>query len=262
MITSLAVAANGAIDVTPIPFVQPGKLFPPEGGGGVIFRQRFLHHEAKLKSLNCGEYLLPAGTETIVTSLPDRESILFLTQGEVTVEIENQIFELSRLDTVYVPKGAAYRFRNQSRTAATIVQMSAPAGRVYPAFHSRFLEFSEREERIRQLNQKTTYLMFDVTEQADKLLAGFTFFEPFARTWPPTNHTDQEEVNVFIQGKGSMEVYESTEKLTFVREVKEGDLVAIPPHNYHPVFSQEEPLVYLWCIAGNRGGEASAQNRE
>jgi mannose-6-phosphate isomerase-like protein (cupin superfamily) len=34
--------------------------------------------------------------------------------------------------------------------------------------------------------------------------------------------------------------------------VQPGDAVTIPLCNYHPVFSQEEPLEFIWCIAGNR----------
>ena len=49
-----------------------------------------------------------------------------------------------------------------------------------------------------------------------------------------------------------MEVYESPEHLTFVKEVGEGEMVTIPFLNYHPVFSQESPLEFIWCIAGER----------
>ena len=49
-----------------------------------------------------------------------------------------------------------------------------------------------------------------------------------------------------------MEVYESPETLSFVHNVEGGDLVTIPRLNYHPVFSQAEPLVFMWCIAGAR----------
>ena len=90
------------------------------------------------------------------------------------------------------------------------------------------------------------------SEAADKFVAGYTFFEPHARSWPPHNHTDQEETYVFIRGRGSMEVYESAETMTFVHSVEEGDLVTIPYLNYYPVFSHDEPLEFIWCIAGER----------
>ena len=89
-------------------------------------------------------------------------------------------------------------------------------------------------------------------EAADKLVAGYTFYQPYTRAWPPHNHTDQEEVYIFVKGHGAMEVYESPESLSFVYSVGEGDMITIPILNYHPVFSQEDPLVFIWCIAGER----------
>jgi mannose-6-phosphate isomerase-like protein (cupin superfamily) len=248
------------IDVTPVAVtttaapavaVRPGKLFPADAAG-VMFRQRFLHTEANLQFLNCGEYLLPPGAQTMLQCLPDRESLFFMWKGELSAEVDGRTYNMSKLDTLYVPKGASYCLHNGTSEPARIIQTSAPAANVHPVFHSRFLEFSEREERIRRLHKKTVYLMFDVSEGADKLVAGYTFYESHTRAWPPHNHTDQEETYIFIQGHGSMEVYESQEKLTFVKEVKEGDLVTIPILNYHPVFSHEDPLAFIWCIAGER----------
>jgi hypothetical protein len=37
-----------------------------------------------------------------------------------------------------------------------------------------------------------------------------------------------------------------------VHNVGEGDAVTIPVLNYHPVFSQDSPLEFIWCIAGAR----------
>jgi mannose-6-phosphate isomerase-like protein (cupin superfamily) len=123
---------------------------------------------------------------------------------------------------------------------------------VHPVHHSSFAEYAQREDRIRKLSGKDVFMMFDVPEAADKLIAGYTFFQPYQRSWPPHNHTDQEEVYLFIKGHGAMEVYEAPEKLCFVTSVNEGDAVTIPMLNYHPVFSQESPLEFIWCIAGAR----------
>src|SRR5256886_17123288 len=99
---------------------------------------------------------------------------------------------------------------------------------------------------------KDVFLMLDVSETADKLIAGFTLFQPHQRSWPPHNHTDQEEMYIFTKGSGSMEVYADEETKSFVRSVGEGDAVTIPLLNYHPVFSQEEELQFICGIAGNR----------
>jgi mannose-6-phosphate isomerase-like protein (cupin superfamily) len=94
--------------------------------------------------------------------------------------------------------------------------------------------------------------MFDVTEAADKLMAGFTLFQPDQCSWPTHNHTDQEEIYIFTQRGGSMEVYADMETKCFVPSVGEEDAVTIPLLNYHPMFSQSEPVHFIGCIAGPR----------
>jgi mannose-6-phosphate isomerase-like protein (cupin superfamily) len=173
-------------------------------------------------------------------------------RGTALVELAGQTYDLANYDTLYVPRGAGFTLSNPSAEPAVLIQCSAPAATAHPPFHSRFAEFSKREDRIRHLAGKDVFLMFDVGEGADKLVAGYTFYQPYTRAWPPHNHTDQEEVYIFIKGRGAMEVYESPEKLTFVHSLNEGDMVTIPYLNYHPVFSQEDPLVFIWCIAGER----------
>jgi mannose-6-phosphate isomerase-like protein (cupin superfamily) len=238
---------------TPLPpgGVRPGVLFPA-GQSEVVFRQHFVPQTANLQFLSCGEYTVPPGCASVPFCRPEEESLLFMWKGSAAVELGGQTYDLAAYDTLYVPRGEAFRLHNGSAEPAVLIQCSAPAATAHPVFHSRFAEFSAREDRIRHLAGKDVYLMFDVGEAADKLVAGYTFFLPFQRSWPPHNHTDQEEVYIFIKGHGAMEVYESPEKLSFVHSVEEGDMITIPILNYHPVFSQESPLVFIWCIAGAR----------
>ena len=231
--------------------VKPAVLFRASGPV-VTFRQRFIHSEANLLFLDCGEYDLPPGSRSSRFAVPGREGLLFTWKGSAVVDTGGSLYELAPYDTLYLPLGAEFTLANPSHESACLIQTSAPAEHVHPIFHSRFADFSRREERIRHLKGKDVYMMFDVSESADKLVAGYTFFEPYTRSWPPHNHTDQEETYIFIKGHGSMEVYESPENLSFVHSVNEGDLVTIPFLNYHPVFSQESPLEFIWCIAGER----------
>ena len=249
MATTLS--ATGKEKQAPAAAVKPGALFRADAAG-MEFRQRFVHTEANLEFLDCGEYRLPPQACSSTLAMPGRESLLFMWKGEADAEISGRTIHLRPYDTLYVPRSAQFVLANSSDTPAALIQTSAPAENVHPVFHSRFEEFSRTEERIRRLTGKNVFMMFDVSEAADKLVAGYTFFEPYARSWPPHNHTDQEETYIFIKGHGSMEVYESPEKLTFVHDVREGDLVTIPVLNYHPVFSQESPLEFIWCIAGER----------
>lgn len=232
--------------------VQPAVLVRASHEG-VSFRQRFTPSTANLQFLSCGEFYLPTHSESQSYCLQTDESLLFQWEGESRVIVNGNAYDLSHYDTLYIPRGAPFTLINpNSDESARLFQTSAPAANVHPVHHSVWAELSQREDRIRHLKGKDVFLMFDVSEGADKLVAGYTFFQPYQRSWPPHNHTDQEEVYIFINGHGSMEVYETPETLSFVHNVNRGDMVTIPFLNYHPVFSQEAPLEFIWCIAGER----------
>lgn len=231
--------------------VKPGTLFKAVAAKAT-YRQHFTPATSQLNWLSCGEYELPAHTSSGNVCLANEETLLFMWKGTVTVRLNNNDYELASYDTLYIPKGAAFQISNLQSDIAKVMQCSATADNVHPIHHSKFAEYSQREDRIRHLAGKDVFMMFDVPEAADKLIAGYTFFQAHQRSWPPHNHTDQEEVYIFIKGHGAMEVYESPEKLCMVTSVNEGDMVTIPMMNYHPVFSQESPLEFIWCIAGAR----------
>jgi mannose-6-phosphate isomerase-like protein (cupin superfamily) len=231
--------------------LRPARLFRA-AAPGVTFRQRFTPARGNLDFLSCGEYQLPPDSESQTFSLLGQESLLFQTAGRTRVTVQGEAFELEKYDSIYVPRGAGFSLANPWPESSLVYQCSAPADNVHPVHCSRFAEYSRREDRIRHLKGKDVYMMFDVSEKADKLVAGYTFFQPFQRSWPPHNHTDQEEVYIFIAGPAAMEVYESPETAWWVHSVGEGDVVSIPLLNYHPVFSQEEPCIFIWCIAGER----------
>ncbi|MBS1812488.1 MAG: 5-deoxy-glucuronate isomerase [Acidobacteria bacterium] len=231
--------------------VKPGTLFKTSAAK-VTYRQHFTPATSQLNWLSCGEYELPAHTSSGNVCLANEETLLFMWKGKVTVTVNGDEYHLDSYDTLYIPRGAQFQISNAQSDVAKVMQCSATAENVHPIHHSKFAEYSQREDRIRHLAGKDVFMMFDVPEAADKLIAGYTFFQAHQRSWPPHNHTDQEEVYIFIKGHGAMEVYESPEKLCFVTSVNEGDMVTIPMMNYHPVFSQESPLEFIWCIAGAR----------
>jgi mannose-6-phosphate isomerase-like protein (cupin superfamily) len=231
--------------------VQPGVLFRhPQAA--VVYRERFTPASANLQFLSCGEYEIQPGAAAAVVAYPGEEALLFTWRGCARVELDGRPFHLSPYDMLYVPRGEPFSVANAGTAALQLFVTRAPAEKGHPPHHAEFARVAQDESRIRRLKGKNVYLMFDVAEQADKLMAGYTFFEPYARSWPPHNHTDQEEVYIFLNGRGSMEVYESPETLSFVHNVGEGDAVTIPVLNYHPVFSQDSPLEFIWCIAGAR----------
>jgi mannose-6-phosphate isomerase-like protein (cupin superfamily) len=184
------------------------------------------------------------------------EAIIFCMKGKVDIELESGKsplnYTLSHYDTLYIPLDMPYRMKNVSDEEAELVICQASAENRHEPFYSSWDDFSKDEKRIRHLEGKEVYIMFDVGEKADKLIAGYTIYEPHTRAYPAHNHTDQEEIYIFCKGSGAMEVYKDEKSKTFVTSVDEMDAVTIPLLNYHPVFSQDEELHFIWCIAGER----------
>ena len=216
------------------------------------YRQKSNCYSSHLDILSYGTFEIKSGVVSDEIYHHKEESILFCIQGEVKVRIGSKVFSLGHYDTLYIPLATPHIIENNSSEPALLVVCKAQAENQYVPFYSSWEQFSLDERRIRRLSGKDVYLRFDVTEKADKLVAGYTIYQPYARAWPAHNHTDQEEVYVFIKGKGAMEVYADEEHKTFVHPVTEMDAVTIPVLNFHPVFSQSEELHFIWCIAGQR----------
>ena len=190
--------------------VKPAVLLKSDQAA-VVYRERFTPDSANLQFLSCGEYEIRPGGRTQTACYPGEEALLFTWRGQASVTLGDRTYALATYDVLYVPKGQPYTIQNPSDDQVLKLFVTrAPADNLHPPFHGEFAKFSRDESRIRHLKNKEVFLMFDVGEGADKLVAGYTFFEPYARSWPPHNHTDQEEVYIFLNGRGSMEVYEIT----------------------------------------------------
>jgi mannose-6-phosphate isomerase-like protein (cupin superfamily) len=231
--------------------IKPGKKFNGEESTCEI-RNLFNQSNSNLNYLSADEVLLWEGSSTAQLSFKNEEALLFNLMDPCEVDVEGTAYQLGHYDVLYVPLNTAFTIRHKGEEAALLNIYRATAEQAYPVHLSRWEEIKNNEERIRHLDGKDVFLMFDVAEQANKFIAGFTFYEDYTRAWPPHNHTDQEEVYSFIEGRGAMEVYETDETKTFVTSVETGDHVTIPMLNYHPVFSHGEPVTFIWCIAGER----------
>ena len=225
--------------------------FVPADASAFRYLEKSSPQTSNLQFLTYGVYELSGPIRSGLLAHPDEEALLFCWQGEPTATLNGTGYALKHYDVLYVPRGATYQLGQDSGDSRVVV-CRAPAENTHPPFHAQWAELSRDERRIRHLKGKDVFLMFDVSEAADKLIAGYTLFQPQQRSWPPHNHTDQEEIYIFLKGQGAMEVYADEETKSFVRSVKEGDAVTIPILNYHPVFSQAEELHFIWCIAGNR----------
>ncbi|MPZ16902.1 MAG: cupin domain-containing protein [Luteitalea sp.] len=216
------------------------------------YRQKCTPQTSNLQLLTYGVYRI-AGRVTSDELYHRRdEAILFCLAGGQRVQVEDRTFELKHYDTLYVPLATPYRITNDTDEPGVLAVCRAPAVNRHVPSHAVWERVHADEARIRHLDGKDVFLMFDVSEAGDRLLAGYTIYQPHTRAWPPHNHTDQEEIYLFTKGRGSMEVYADEKTKTFVHSVKALDAATIPLLNYHPVFSQDEELHFIWCLAGER----------
>jgi mannose-6-phosphate isomerase-like protein (cupin superfamily) len=217
------------------------------------YRQKSNPANSSLDLLTYGVYRIAPGVSSDELFHRSEETLLFCLAGEpVAVEVGGRKFSVSRYDTLYVPLATPYRIRNDTNEIQSLIVCRAPAANRHVVVHTAWEEVCRDEARIRHLEGKDVFLMFDATEAADKLMAGYTIYKPFTRAWPPHNHTDQEEIYLFTKGRGAIEVYADEKSKTFVHSMGTLDAATIPLLNYHPVFSQEEELHFIWCLAGAR----------
>jgi len=216
------------------------------------YRQKTAPHASNLEELTYGTYRIASGGASDELYHRVQEALLFSLGGEQEVEVDGVVYSLAHYDTLYIPRGTPYRVRATSADEGLIAVFRAPAAARHAVFHARWAHMSQDESRIRHLDGKDVFLMFDVSEPADRLVAGYTIYRAETRAWPPHNHTDQEEIYLFTKGRGAMEVYEEEKTKTFVHSMNTMDAATIPVRNFHPVFSQDEELHFIWCLCGAR----------
>lgn len=214
-------------------------------------REVFSPESADLQFLSVMEISMTRGGMSPNLAFNHEEVLLFNLREPCEVKVDGKPYTLAHYDVLYVPVGSSFRC-SSAADEVLIYAYRAAGEEQYPVFHGQWEAMQKDESRIRHLNRKEVFIMLDVGEGANKFIAGYTFYQDHTRAWPPHNHTDQEEVYTFIEGRGAMEVYEDDEHKTFVTSVEMGDHITIPMLNYHPVFSHEEPLAFIWCIAGER----------
>ena len=233
------------------PKVKPAQLMKADDWQ-FVYQQKTDPKTSNLDILTYGMYRLAAKGASDELFHRQEETILFCMSDQQIVEVAGETFTLNYYDTLYIPLATPYHITNNGEEESMLIVCRALAENKHAPHHAVWKKIQTDETRIRHLDGKDVFLMFDVTEQADRLLAGYTIYEPHTRAWPPHNHTDQEEVYIFTQGTGAMEVYEDEQNKTFVHSMNLYDAATIPLLNFHPVFSQEDELHFIWCLAGER----------
>ncbi len=102
------------------------------------------------------------------------------------------------------------------------------------------MDIREYKQRAKLIKDNETYKVYDLSE-LKHLNVSLTELEPKKST-AGHSHNDADEVYVFIDGEGVMEVGEKT------LAVKAGDIVLVPAGDFHKVHNQGEKNLNFWAI--------------
>lgn len=230
--------------------IRDGQIFNG-GNSRCIFREVFNRDNSNLRWLALAELKI-SNSRTAEMSCRGEETLIVNLRDKIRIVADGTAYDLEHYDMLYIPIDTPFHVEHKGEEEGFLYLYRAPGEVKYETYHAVYRDCLKDDARIRHLNRKVVYKMFDVSEKANKFMVGYTFYDDHSRAWPPHNHTDQEEVYSFIEGRGAMEVYKEDEFKTFVTSVETGDHITIPLLNYHPVFSHDEPLCFIWCISGER----------
>lgn len=102
------------------------------------------------------------------------------------------------------------------------------------------MEIRQYKEQAKLIRDNETYKVYDLTALKDLNLS-LTELNPGKETGGHS-HKEADEVYIFIDGKGRMEIEEE------IISVKGGDVVAIPGGKFHKVFNEGEDILSFWSI--------------
>lgn len=213
-----------------------------------------------MKHLSYGRIILNSSTSMVTFNSDGRETALICLSGEATVKTAGQAFELSRYDSIYIPRDSSIGV--STKKEADLAEFSSDVEGKYPL---KFVPYAKVSQEAgmkfsaggpgssRQLN-----MLIAKNVEAGRLVAGFTHSDPGNWTsWPPHEHAKMlEEMYVYFDmpepAYGLQLVYNNTEYPELVTVVRDGDVVLMPS-GYHPNVSVPgHRIAFLWAMAAHR----------
>ena len=215
------------------------------------------------RHLSYGRIRLDEGIRSVSFRNEGQETGLILLSGTARVKVDQQSFELSRFDGIYIPKGCAIEVHSAEH--ADLAEFSADVAGDYPLQVVRYSDVASdpalRFTAGSTTQQRVVNIVIGKNVDAGRLLAGFTISEPGNWTsWPPHEHAVMlEEMYVYFDmpapAFGLQLVYNNTEYPELVTPVRDGDAVLMPA-GYHPNVSVPgHRICFLWLMAAHRERE-------
>lgn len=184
------------------------------------------------------------------------ETMLLVLNGEGEVIVGNNIFQVSRLDGVYIPVNEEFSIRTNS--SLDIIEASAETTQSFPTNFVKYNEIKSDptlsfEVGSQPSKRKITKILAE-NVHGSRLLMGITQSELGNWTsWPPHEHAaTQEELYLFVDmpapAFGTQYVYHSLENPELVAPVYNNDAVSIV-EGYHPnVAAPGFSINFVWVL--------------
>jgi 5-deoxy-glucuronate isomerase len=216
------------------------------------------------RHLHYGRIILEAYDAAIQFATGEHETSLICLSGRATVRTGEKSFELSRYDSLYIPRDSEVEVAVAGE-ACDLAEISAPVEGHYPLQMVAFADV-QRDPSLHfkaggQGAERELNILIGKNVEAGRLLAGVTFSKPGNWTsWPPHEHAAMlEEAYLYIDmpapAWGIQLVYTDPQAPEMATVVREGDVVLMP-RGYHPnVAAPGGQINFLWMMAANREGE-------
>lgn len=244
--------------------ITPETCFVPRTHEGHGRRTAVAPGDTAARFLHYGRITLNAGDPPIEFATNDHETGLICLKGAAKVTADDEAFQLSQYDAVYVPRDSQIKVESEN-DGCDLAEVSAPVAQRYP---TQFVSYKEVRENPRlhliagkPPAERDLNVLIGANVQAGRIMAGVTFSTPGNWTsWPPHEHSKLlEEAYLFIDmpapSFGVQFVYTDPEKPELVQVVREGDCVLMP-QGYHPnVAAPGGQINFLWMMAAVREGE-------
>jgi len=213
-----------------------------------------------MKHLVYGRIILDKEVPRAVFATSDYESGLICLSGQCTIKADEQVFELGRYDSIYLPRQTDIEVTTES--AVDLVECSAMVEKKYPLQFVRYTDV-EKDATLKfkaggPSTTRTVNITLGKNVEAGRILAGFTTSEPGHWTsWPPHEHAAMlEELYVYYDmpapSFGVQFVYTNPDEPEFIGVVRDGDAV-IMPKGFHPNVSVPgHPINFVWLMAAHR----------
>jgi len=245
--------------------ITPETCFVPKTHEGKGRRTAVAPGSTAARYLHYGRITLSAGDAPVKFNSKDHEVGLICLQGNSSVSVEGETFQLEQYDAVYVPRDSEIEVKTRGDQGCDLAEVSAPVEKRYPL---KFVSYKDVRQNPKlhliagkPPAERDLNVLIGANVEAGRIMAGVTFSTPGNWTsWPPHEHSKLlEEAYLFIDmpapAFGVQFVYTNPNKPELVQVVREGDCVLMP-QGYHPnVAAPGGQINFLWMMAAIKEGE-------